>query len=478
MALELGLLWLAMLMIAAILASKASTKLGIPALLLFIGIGMLAGSDGPGGMAFEDAAFAKDLGLLSLALILFAGGLETPWESIRPVLWRGLSLATIGVVATAAMVGVFAHYVFKFDMITALLLGAVVSSTDAAAIFGVLRGRSIKLKHKLGPLLELESGSNDPVAVLLTIGLTALASDPNASPLSLIPRLLLELPVGALVGYFGAIGAIWLINHIRLQYDGLYSVLTIATVFFIYGFAHLLHGSGFLGVYVAGIVFGSRNFLHKIAITQFHEGLAWLMQIAMFIVLGLLVFPKELLTVTGPGLALSAFVIFVARPVSVYISLLRAHMTKRTKFFVAWAGLRGAVPIILATFPLIEGVPHARMIFNLVFFVVLTSVLIQGTALEWMANLLSVRAPMPAIEPDLKPAGNDDLIEIYIDAHDRAAGKQVVELGLPNTALIVLLRRHGESYIPRGGTVLVPGDVILIATRRHDEDELRKRFHG
>lgn len=477
MALELGLLLLSLLMLGAILASKASVKLGIPALLLFIGIGMLAGSDGPGGLDFTDTTFTKNVGLVGLALILFSGGLDSKWEVIRPVIWRGLSLATIGVVVTAGLVAAFAHFAFGFEWVHALLLGAVVSSTDAAAIFGVLRGRSVKLKHKLGPLLELESGSNDPVAVFLTIALTGLAMNPDASPWSLIPRLILELPIGAAVGAISAYGALWLINHLRLEYDGLYSVLTLSTVLFVFGAAHLVGGNGFLGVYVAGVVMGSSNFLHKIALTQFHEALAWLMQIAMFILLGLLVFPSQVVAVAIPGLALSAFLILVARPIAVYISLARAHMTKRSKFFVAWAGLRGAVPIILATFPLIAGTSRAQEIFNLVFFVVLSSVLIQGTALGWMAKLLSVRAPVVPPDPAMRSASGE-LLEIEITEGSHAADLQVVELGLPSTALIVLLTRDGESYIPRGATVLRPGDIVMVATRREDHDELRHRILG
>lgn len=478
MALETQLLLLALLAFGAILASKASGKLGVPALLFFIGIGMLAGSDGPGGIHFEDVSFTKDLGMVSLALILFAGGLESTWQTIRPVIWRGLSLATLGVFITAGMIGAFAHYVLGFELLPALILGAVVSSTDAAAIFGVLRSRGIRLKHRLGPILELESGSNDPVAVFLTVSLTTLATKPDISPWSLVPHLLIEMPLGALVGVAGSAMTLWLVNHLRLEYDGLYSVLTLASVFLVFGLAHLVGGNAFLAVYVAGIVMGSNNFIHKVALTQFHEGLAWLMQIAMFIMLGLLVYPHQLLSVAIPGLALAAFLTLIVRPASVFIALARAHMTKRSRLFVAWAGLRGAVPIILATFPLLAGTPRAQETFNLVFFVVLTSVMAQGTALGWMAKALSVLAPTPANVADLKPAGSSDLLEVHIGDQSPAAHRQVVELGLPATAIIVLLTRNGESYIPRGGTILLPGDVMLVATRKADHDELRRLLEG
>lgn len=459
-----------------VLASKVSAKSGIPALILFLAIGMLAGSDGPGGIQFTDIGLTKNVGMFSLAFILFAGGLGTAWEHLKPVFWRSVSLSTIGVFATCGFVGLFAHYVLELPLLAALLLGAVVSSTDAAAVFGVLRTAGTRLKHNITPTLELESGTNDPVAVFLTITLTDLIIHPQTSWLSAVPKLIMEMPIGFAIGWLGGMGAVAMINRVRLEYDGLYSIITIATACFAFGAAELLRGNAFLAVYVAGVTMGSRNFLHRNALIQFHDALAWLMQIAMFVVLGLLVFPKNLVSVAAPGIILSLFLILVARPVAVYLSLLFANMQKRTKFFVAWAGLRGAVPIILATIPALAGVPEAPMIFNLVFFIVLTSVLIQGTTLRRTARALNVVVPAQTHASDLKEATAEDLFEVEIQKGSKAAGKQVVELGLPRTALIVLLNRGEATYIPQGATVLQPGDVLVLATRRGGQDELRRRF--
>ncbi|HVL40354.1 MAG TPA: potassium/proton antiporter [Fimbriimonadaceae bacterium] len=463
-------------LLLCVIASKASTKLGVPALVLFLGVGMLAGSDGIGGIQFSDAGLAKTLGTIALAFILFSGGLDTRWEVIKPVVLRGVSLATVGVVATAALVGLFTHYVLGFGLIEGLLLGAVVSSTDAAAVFGVLRSRSVQLKHRITPLLEFESGSNDPLAVFMTVGLTELALNSEANPWHLLPSLLLQLPVGIAVGYAVGIAAAWVINRVRLEYDGLYPVVTIAAACISFGIAYVLRGNEFMSVYIAGLTLGNRNFLRKVTLLQFHEAIAWLMQITMFVVLGLLVFPKQVLEVALPGLALSAFLMLVARPLAVFLSLAFSRMKKRTKFFISWAGLRGAVPIILATFPLLEEVPVSNTIFNLVFFVVLTSVAIQGTTLAPMARWLGVVHSGREVASDMRPARNSEIMEVIVEADSPADGRQVVELALPPTSLLVLLKRGGTSYIPRGGTVLRPGDIVMIATRREDHEDLRSRF--
>lgn len=474
-ALEVWLVIVAAFLFVCVIASKISAKLGIPALVLFLGIGMLAGSDGPGGIAFDDMALTKSLGTIALAFILFAGGLDTTFSTLRPVIWRSVSLSTLGVVVTAGLVGLFAHYLLNLPPLVALLLGAVVSPTDAAAVFGVLRSSGLKLKHNITPLLELESGTNDPVAIFLVIGITDLLIHPGASVPALIGHLFLEMPLGFAVGLIAGYGAAIIINRIRLEYDGLYPIITIATVCFAFGGAHLIQGNPFLAVYVAGVTMGSRNFLHRLNLIQFHDAIAWLTQIVMFAVLGLLVFPTDLAKVAVPGMILSLFLILVARPAAVFIALLFARMQKRTKFFVSWAGLRGAVPIILATFPAIAGVPEAPLIFNLVFFIVVTSVLMQGTTIRLLAKRLSVAAiERPATY--LRKSAHEDLLEIRLEEGSGSIGKQVVDLGLPSTALIVLLKRGKNSYIPQGSTVLREGDVMLVATRREDREELKRFF--
>lgn len=464
-------------LLLAILSSKLSARLGVPALVVFIGLGMLIGSEGPGGIAFEDFGLVKTLGTILLSFILFAGGMDTPWESIRPIVWRGLSLATLGVAVTAGLVGAFAHYVLGFSLIEGLLLGSIVSCTDAAAVFSVLRSGGLSLKHRIGPLLEFESGANDPVAVFLTVGLVDLAAHPDRSLWGLLPSLLQQMPIGIVVGWLVGQGTVWLINHLRLEYDGLYSVLTISAAAGAYGSAYLLGGNGFIAVYVAGILLGSKVFLHKIALINFHNGLAWLLQIVVFTALGLLVFPSHLMPIAGMGLLLALFVIFVARPIAVFVALAFARMGKRARFFAAWAGLRGAFPIILGTFPVLAGLERGHEIFNLVFFVVVASVLAQGTTLRLVAGRLGVMSERQR-PIDLERASHSDLLEIVLDEDSPAAGKQVVELGLPSTALLVLLKRDGDGYIPRGATILLPGDRLLVATRREDREELTMRLGG
>lgn len=475
-AIEIALLVGAVFLLLGVVASKISSRIGVPALVLFIGIGMLSGSEGPGGIVFENFQLTKEIGLILLAFIAFAGGLDTEWEEIKPIVGSGIVLATLGVAATAGLVGAFAHVFLGLSLLEGLLLGAIVSSTDAAAIFSVLRGANISLKYRLRSLLEFESGANDPLAVILTIGLTSLIGEPNASVGGLVLRLLQQMSFGLALGYAFGLGAVWLINRVRLEYDGLYTVLTIALVATTYGTAHMVGGSEFLAVYVAGLTMGSRNFLHKISLIQFHDGIAWLFQITVFLALGLLVFPSQLLAAIGMGTVVALFMIFIARPVAVFAALPFSGIPKRARMFVAWAGLRGAFPIVLGTLPILAGVQSGHVIFNVVFFVVLFSVLVQGTTLRYVGRLLGVvevRAP-----EDLQPAQHSELLEVELGPDSPSAGRQVIELGLPKTALIVLLKRDSQAYIPRGGTVLKAGDKLLVATRREDHDELRTRIEG
>ena len=336
-----------------------------------------------------------------LSFILFAGGLETQWESISSEIWRGLSLSTLGVVITATLVGMFAVMVLKFSVLEGMLLGAIVSSTDAAAVFSVLGSSKVRLKGGLKPLLELESGSNDPMAVFLTLGIIRILSNPGSSLWDLVPSFFLQMGLGSVLGYALGKAMIFVINRLRLEFEGLYPVLSLAGVLFIYGLTTSLGGNGFLAVYVAGILLGNHEFIHKKSLILFHDGLAWLMQITMFLTLGLLVFPRRLPAIAGIGLIVSLFLIFVARPISVFASLLFAKLNYRRKAMISWVGLRGAAPIILATFPLVAGIPKADTIFNLVFFIVLTSVLLQGTTITQTARWLKVacsylkEAPIP-----------------------------------------------------------------------------------
>lgn len=387
-----------LLLLLSIFAWKFSTRSGIPALLLFLGLGMLAGSDGPGGIYFNDAQLAQSAGVLALAFILFAAGLATQWRVVRPALVGALSLSTVGVILTAVIVALFAMFLLHASFSDGLLLGAIISATDAAAVFSVLRARNLHLRGTLLPLLELESGTNDPMAVFLTIGLTDLLVHPNESLLVLVRLFVQEMGIGTIAGLLIGWAAIWLLKRLHLREDGLYQVFTIALVLFTDGVTDRLGGSGFLAVYLVGILLGNSSVQRVEQFTQFHDSLAWLMQIAMFLILGLLVYPSHLPAVAVDGLIITGVAVFLARPLSVLVALLPVKMSLREKLFVGWVGLRGAVPIVLATFPLLAGLSQASTLFDLVFFVVLASVLLQGVSVPFVARWLGVTVPAPTAE--------------------------------------------------------------------------------
>ncbi len=457
----------AVLVLLGVVASKVSAHLGIPALLLFLLVGMAAGSEGVGGIEFEDYEMAQAIGVVALAFILFAGGFDTDWGSVRPVVGPSLLLATAGVLVTALVSGAFASWVFDMSLTAGLLLGAVISSTDAAAVLSVLRSRSVSLRGRLRPLLELESGSNDPMAVFLTVAFLELLTEDGATVAGLVPLFLAQMAVGGVAGVLAGKGAVLAINRVRLEYEGLYPVVMIALVLLTYGVAATLGGSGFLAVYVAGLVMGHERFVHKRSLTRFADGLAWLMQIAMFLVLGLLVFPSDLAPVAGKALLVSLVLIFVARPLAAGPLLLLAGFRPREALMVSWVGLRGAVPIVLATFPLVEGLAQAELLFNVVFFIVLTSVLLQGTTIPVVARWMGVDAPLERRRRQLVDAveagsAMTDLHEVVVAADSLAAGRQIVDLQLPQGVLVVLVHRADDFVIPQGSTVLMPGDTVLL----------------
>lgn len=468
---EFILLAVALLLTVSVIASKASSRTGIPALLLFLSIGMLAGSEGPGRIYLDNPGLTQFIGVMALTLILFSGGLDTDWHVIRPVLGRGIALANLGVLISALVMGGFAMLVLGFNLLEGLLLGAIVSSTDAAAVFSVMRARNVDLKDDLEPLIELESGSNDPIAVFLTIGLIDLLMEPGSSMLALVPGFFWEMLLGAAAGFGLGRLTSWLINRLRLSQEGLYPVLTLAMVLLTYSLTAVLHGNGFLAVYVCGIVLNGRNFVHKRSLMRFHDGLAWLMQIAMFITLGLQVVPSHLLPVAGEGLLMSAVLIFIARPLSVFASLAFTRMSWREKLMVSWVGLRGAVPIVLATFPLLAGIPHADTIYNVVFFIVLTSVMLQGTTITVVARWLRMQAEKHVefhypyeFAPHL--TASSQLMEIMIAAGAQADGRAIIDLKLPEGSLVVSIDRCGEIVVPGGATILSAGDKVLLLAER------------
>ncbi|HEY9487154.1 MAG TPA: potassium/proton antiporter [Chryseosolibacter sp.] len=462
------LLWGSILLFLSIISSKTSFRVGIPTLILFLIIGMLAGSDGPGGIYFNDPGTAQLLGVIALTFILFSGGLDTKWESIKPVIRNGLSLSTIGVVLTGTLVGIFSAYILDFTIYEGLLLGAIVSSTDAAAVFSILRAKNFGLKGTIRPLLELESGSNDPMAYFLTISMIYLIQNPEASFWALVPKFFIDMILGVTMGYsFGKLMS-WILNRIQLNIDGLYPVLVLSLVFFTFSFTERIGGNGFLAVYISAIILGNSNFIHKKSLMRFYDGQAWLMQIVMFLTLGLLVFPGQTLPIMGEGILISGFLILVARPIAVFVSLaFSKDMNFRKKLFISWVGLRGAAPIVFATYPLLADVEYAYTIFHLVFFISVSSVLFQGTTLPYVAKWLHVSVPWKIkrsfpLDIELKEDLKSELIEMDIPEDSPAVGKAVVELNLPKSSFIVLIHRTGKYLTAGGDTILETGDHLLL----------------
>ncbi|MBE3599712.1 MAG: potassium/proton antiporter [Limnochordaceae bacterium] len=467
----------------SLLTARAAGRFGVPALVLFLALGMLAGSDGPGGIYFDDPWLAQFLGVSALTVILFAGGLDTDWKRVRPVLWPAVTLATVGVVITAALVGLFARYVLGFGLVEGLLVGAVISSTDAAAVFMVLRSKKATLRGRLAPLLELESGSNDPMAVYLTVALIQMLVAPGSSPLRFAASFVTQMVLGGLLGYVLGRAGVGLLRRVRFEHEALYPLLAVTLAGFVYASVATLGGSGFLAVYVAGLVVGNSTLAYRRFLMRFSESLAWLAQIVMFLALGLLVFPREVAKVAGTGLVLAVFLMLVARPVAVLGILPLFRMHGRDALLVAWVGLRGAVPIILATLPRLAAVPGAQTIFNVVFFVVLTSALVQGTSVPYVARWLGVAEPerRPRRAPlDLVPveAVDTELLEFTVPQGSPLAGKAVAQLGLPQETLIALVGRDGRYRVPTGSTTVQEGDTLYILSRKTALDEIRSRFVG
>jgi len=464
---ELTIFIASTLLLLSIFASKISDRFGIPALLIFLGLGMLAGSEGVGGIYFNDPWLAKYIGSIALIYILFSGGLETKWTDVRPVMWQGISLATLGVLLTALLVACFSMFILKFSFLQGMLLGAIISSTDAASVMGILRSKGINLQPRLRSLLEFESGSNDPMAVFLTIGTIRLITEPGFSFLQLVPQFVWEFFIGIVMAYVMSKLFLLIINNFHFAYEGLYPVMTLAFAPLIYALTAMAKGNGFLAVYVAALILGNKDFLHKKSLVQFHSGISWLMQIFMFIILGLLVFPSRMIPISGQGMLLALFLIIVARPVSVFVSLAFSRIKVNKKLMLSWVGLRGAVPIILATFPLLADLPSSEMIFNIVFFIVLTSVFLQGTSIPYLSRLLKVEVPPSQkrafpIEFEKKEGIDANLEEVIIPYNAPAVGKRLFEIGIPEECLVVLVCRDGKFYIPNGATVLEGGDVLQV----------------
>lgn len=464
------------LLIFSIIAGKTSFRFGVPTLLFFLAVGMLAGSEGPGGINFDNPQIAQFIGIVSLNVILFSGGLDTNYKTIKPVLGQGIIMSTLGVVITAVSTGFFIHYAFGFTIYEGLLIGSIISSTDAAAVFSILRSKNIALKNNMRPLLELESGSNDPMAFFLTIAFTGLIVDPEAKLIGIFPKFVLMLVLGTGFGFlFGYLGKL-IINKIKLGFEGLYPVLAIAWMFLTFSVTDVAWGNGFLAVYICGVFLGNTDIMHKKAIIKAYDGFAWLMQIILFLTLGLLVYPSGIISVIGIGLIISVFLILVARPLSVFISLAFFRMKIKNKIFISLVGLRGAVPIVFATYPLIAGIDKSSIIFNIVFFISLTSVLIQGSGLGYFAKILKVCMPSKVkqkspVERLLDDESKSEISEITITENSPHIGKRIVDLHFPETAIIAMIQRGEKFVIPKGNTIIKEGDVFVILSENKENIE-------
>lgn len=461
--LEIYLLIIAFLTLLSVLSSKLSDSFGIPVLFIFLGLGMLAGSEGLLGIYFDNAQLAQTVGTIALIYILFGGGLDTQWKAIQPVLKDGLILATVGVFLTALFVAIIVYYILEFSFLESLLVGAIVSSTDAAAVFAILRAKGISLKKGLSPLLELESGSNDPMAIFLTVAILQIILLPQSASFSdWLLYFFLQFFFGILLGVIFGILLPKILNKINFTFYGLYPVFTIAWVMFLFSLVTLLEGNGFLAVYVAGVFANRKEFVHKKNLVGFHDGLSWIMQIAVFLTLGLLVFPSQLPDVAWHGLLIALWLIFIARPAGIFLSLLFSKFSIKEKTFISWVGLRGAVPIVLATYPFLEGLENASLIFNTVFFIVLLSILVQGTTLPWMAKFLKLEKKVKEKKAEVSPLFYRTLKQFYIDENSKVVGANIAELQLPSNFLILLIKRNDEYLLPTGSTIFEKDDLLLI----------------
>ena len=455
------------LLFVSIIVGKTGYRFGVPALLLFLVVGMLFGSDGL-GLQFHNAKEAQFIGMVALSIILFSGGMDTKFTEIKPILTPGIVLSTAGVLLTALFTGLFIWTNIHLPLITSLLLASTMSSTDSASVFAILRSQKMNLKHNLRPMLELESGSNDPMAYMLTIVLIQFIQSSGMGVPQILGSFAIQFIVGAATGYFLGKLAILMLNRLNIDNQALYPILLLSFVFFTFSITDLLKGNGYLAVYIAGMMVGNNKIMHRKEIYTFMDGLTWLFQIIMFLCLGLLVNPHEMLEVAVVALLIGVFMIVVGRPLSVFLCLLPfgKRITLKSRLFVSWVGLRGAVPIIFATYPVVADVPGAHVIFNIVFFITIVSLVIQGTTVSWVARLLGLSTP-------LEKTGNDFGVELpeEIDSnlHDMEQADTLKDMNLPKGTLVMIVKRGDEYLIPNGTLKLHAGDKLLLISENSKE---------
>lgn len=465
------------LLFVSIVAGKAGYRFGVPVLLLFLMVGMAFGSDGL-GIQFNSDKYAQFIGMVALSVILFSGGMETQFKDIKPVLGPGITLSTLGVLLTTLITGVFIWWIsglgwtsVSLSLTASLLLAATMSSTDSASVFAILRSQKMNLKHNLRPMLELESGSNDPMAYMLTIVFIQIIQTAGMSVGEVLTSFLVQFIVGGAAGYVIGVTAVRYVNKLDIDNQAIYSILLLSFVFFTFAVTSLLKGNGYLAVYIAGIMVGNNKIANRKEVYTFMDGLSWLFQIIMFLCLGLLVNPHEMVEVAAIALCIGIFMIVFSRPLSVFLSLIPfRNVNLKSKLFVSWVGLRGAVPIIFATYPVVADIEGSKFIFNIVFFITILSLVIQGTTVSAAARLLHLSLP-------LEKTGNDFGVElpeeIDSDLHDMVVTAEMLEkaetlkdMNLPKGTLVMLVKREGEFLIPNGTLRLHEGDKLLLISEK------------
>ena len=466
------------LLFVSIVVGKTGYRFGVPTLLLFLMVGMAFGSDGL-GIQFHSAKEAQFIGMVALSIILFSGGMDTKFSDIKPILAQGIALSTLGVLLTALFAGLFIWWLsgmswtnIHFPLITSLLLASTMSSTDSASVFAILRSQKINLKHNLRPMLELDSGSNDPMAYMLTVVLIQLTQSASMGIGGILSSFFIQFIVGAIAGYLLGKLAILMLNRLNIDNQSLYPILLLSFVFFTFSLTDLLGGNGYLAVYIAGMMVGNARIMHRKEINTFMDGLTWLFQIIMFLCLGLLVNPHEMIEVALVALLIGVFMIVIARPLSVFICMLPfgKKVTLKSRLFVSWVGLRGAVPIIFATYPVVEQVPGADAIFNIVFFITIVSLVIQGTTVSHMSRWLGLSMPMPKTGNDfgveLPEEIDSDLRDITVTEELLARGETLKEMNIPKGTLVMIVKRGDEYLVPNGMMKLQVGDKLLLISEK------------
>lgn len=467
-----------LVLIISVFATKATSRFGVPILLIFIGIGMLLGSDGFGAVHFNDYAATNLFGTFALIFILFAGGFSSQPKILRPIWKEGVVLATFGVCLTTFFMTCLIHYTMNWNWLTSAILSAAVSSTDAASVFGILRTQKMEIRSKIRSLVELESGSNDPMSVVILLFLIQFSKSPGeATIFSIAQNFFIQIALGGLAGWFLAKLLVRLINWLKLEFEGLYPVLTMSGIVCIYALTEYCGGNGYLAVFIAGLSLSGDKFLSKKTLLVFHDGLSWLMQVGMFLTLGLLVTPSELGGVINHSIVFAVALIFIARPIAVLICLIPfGYRNLRELAFISWGGLKGAVAIILATHLLMEDIPYAKIMFNVIFIIVIISMALQGSSIGWIARILGICVPKSSgsgFKPYEFVRKTNEFIEFEIPLSSTLAGRAIIELKLPQDVLIVLIHRDDDDFIPKGNTELCEHDRLVCLVNRRAISEMK-----